>query len=108
MTDALKTIELARHFGTRVSGVVVNRKRGYKHETENSEIESMLGFPIISTIPEDLNVPKSIEAKTPVVLYRPNSKAAREFKNLASRLVGESISEIKNKSWFERIFNWLA
>ena len=108
VTDSLKTIELSRHFGTKVFGVVVNRRKNEKYELIDSDIEAMLNSPIVATIPEDNNVPRSIAAKKPVVTFRPSSKASVEFKNLAARLMGERISETKAKGWFERLFFWLS
>lgn len=108
VTDALKTIKIAEENGTKVLGVIVNRVSGHKHELSNKEISSMLDTPIIATIPEDLSIPESIAMKTPVVHYKPNSQASKEFKKLAAKVLGERFIERKEKNWFERLFSWLA
>lgn len=107
ITDALKTIKLAEDNGTKILGVIVNRVRGLKHELKLSEIRSMLGVPILSVVPEDLAVPKSIARRTPVVHFRPRSRAARAFKRLAAKVVGERLKIRKKIGWFERLFSWL-
>lgn len=109
VTDALKTIKVAEENGVNVLGVVVNRFKGKKHEIPLSEIKAMLGAPILSVVPEDSSVPKSIKNRKPVVHHRPNSRASIAFKKLASKITGEPfIEEIrKEKSWFERLVFWL-
>ena len=110
VTDALKTIKLAEQNGTKVMGVVVNRYKGKSHEMPLSEIRTMLETPIISIIPEDSAIPKSIKHKKPVVHHRPNSQAALAFRKLASKVTGENFMEIyeKEKSLFERLTSWFT
>jgi len=106
VTDALKTIKLARDNGTKVLGIVLNRKAGKRHEMSNDQVEEMLEVPILSTIPEDINVQKSISKRTPVVDYRPRTKASVNFKNLAARVLNEDF-DIKRESLFDKLFSWL-
>ncbi|MFH1229697.1 MAG: cell division ATPase MinD [Candidatus Aenigmatarchaeota archaeon] len=108
VTDALKTIKVAQDNNTRILGVVVNRVRGLKHEMSMEDIRSMLEVPIISVIPEDLWVPRSIAKRIPVVHHRPNSKASLEFQRLAAKIVGESWESVKPKSWVDRLFFWMT
>jgi septum site-determining protein MinD len=108
VTDALKTIKVAEENNTRVLGVVVNRVRGLKHEMTVPEIKSMLEVPVISIVPEDLSVPKSIAKRIPVVHHRPHSRASIEFQRLAARITGEPWEDVKSKSWLERLFFWLT
>ena len=109
VTDALKTIKLAEDNETKILGVVLNRVRGHKHEMSLSEIKSMLGVPILTVVPEDLSVPKSIEKRKPVVHHKPKSRASIAFKKLAAKIVGETFTEksIKKMGWFERLVFWL-
>ena len=81
ITDALRTVKIAQEAGIKVLGAVINRVRGHKHEISKSEIESMLGVPIIEVIPEDINVPRSISKMKPVVHHKPKSKASKKVKS---------------------------
>ncbi len=108
VTDALKTVKIAEDNGTKILGVVVNRVREKSHELSLEEIQSMLEVPIIAVVPEDISVPRSIAKKTPLVHYKPTSDAAKEFKRLAKKILGE-IEEVKRKrSWVKRLFFWLT
>jgi septum site-determining protein MinD len=106
ITDALRTIKIAEEEGVNVLGVVVNRVKGHKHEISLSEIKSMLGVPIIEVIPEDINVPISISKMKPVVYYKPKSKASKRFHRIASKILGEPVTKIK-ESWIDRLLFWL-
>ena len=109
VTDALRTIKLAEESGTKVSGVVINRVKGKKHELSISEIKSMLNVPVLTIVPEDSSVPKSIKKRKPVIHHKPNSRASTAFKKLAAKILGEPFKEKKKKkkSWFERLTFWL-
>ncbi|NIO45085.1 MAG: P-loop NTPase [Candidatus Aenigmarchaeota archaeon] len=109
VTDALKTIKLAEEGGVDVLGVVVNRVKGKKHEMSLSEIKSMLGAPVLTIVPEDSSVPKSIKKKRPVVHHKPKSRASMAFRKLAARILNEPFKEkpIKKMGWFERLTFWL-
>ena len=108
VTDALKTIKMAEQNGTKVMGVVVNRFSGKKHEMKINEIRSMLNSPILSVVPEDSAIPKSIHHKKPVVHHRPNSEASKAFFRLASMVAGEPVIERleKERGWFDMLTSW--
>jgi len=106
VTDALKTVKVAEQFGTKVLGVVLNRYRGLKHELDIQEIEDMLDTRILTIIPEDLAVPRSIAEKVPVVKHRPTSKSARAFNRLAANIAGTEFVE-KQGSFIDRLFGWM-
>jgi len=93
VTDALKAIKLAQMEHKSVLGVVVNRAGAHRSEMPADEIADMLEAPVLSTVSEDRNIPASIAAKVPIVLWKPRSKSARSFRKLAATLVGEAEPE---------------
>ena len=88
VTDALKTIKIAEELGTRILGVVLNRSKNHPSELSQSEVEALLGYPVISIIPEENHIIDSLAAKTPIVSYKPNTRSAQEMKKLAASLIG--------------------
>jgi septum site-determining protein MinD len=106
ITDALKTIKLANENGTTVLGAVINRRAGKRHEMDNDQIEEMLEVPILGTIPEDINVQRSISKKNPVVNFKPKSRSSRAFRILASRILGQEHRE--RTGLLEKLFPWLS
>ncbi len=106
VTDALKAVKLAEQLGTRTLGVVVNRVTGAKHEMRREDIVSMLDdIELLSEIPEDMNVPVAISARTPIVIHKPGSRASHAVKKTAARLVGRSYAI--DKAWRQRLFGFL-
>jgi septum site-determining protein MinD len=103
LTDALKLGGIAKKFGTKNLGVVVNRVRNKSHEMSTNEIKDFLGLPLIGHIPEDHNIGKSIANKQPLVNYNPRSKASPYFKAIAAHLIDEKY-EI---GIIHRLFGWL-
>ncbi|MBI4176998.1 MAG: P-loop NTPase [Candidatus Aenigmarchaeota archaeon] len=88
VADALKTVKIARDKGKNITGVVLNRVRGHRHELEKHEIEAMLSIPIAAEIPEDASIPASIALRKPVVHTNPRSPASQEITRLAHALIG--------------------
>ncbi len=88
VTDALKAVKLAEEFGTNVLGVVLNRVTGSKAELDVEDVESLIGYPVVSIIPEDPLFQESLAAKTPLVYYAPKSRPALELKRLAAEIAG--------------------
>lgn len=89
VSDALRIIKRAEERKLKVLGVEVNRVQRKKYEMSYAELTSIFRTPIISIIPDDEKVPKSLAEGAPTVLRYPNSKAALEFKKLAALLSGE-------------------
>ena len=88
VTDALKTIRVAKKAGAHPIGVVLNKVKNNLHEMKDHDIESMLDLHIIGRIPHDDEVINSINLKKPILLRAPKSPAAKAFKKLAADLVG--------------------
>jgi septum site-determining protein MinD len=109
VTDALKILKIAQNSEMKIVGVVVNRVKGTEHELSIKEIEGILGIPVISKIPEDPNIEKSIQEKKVIFEYSSYSPAAIEIKRLAAWLTGNKFEESRqNFSLWERFVNWLA
>jgi septum site-determining protein MinD len=107
VTDALKTIRICEEEGAKVLGVIVNRYKAHRYEMTLKDVHQMLEVPILATITEDSNVPKSISKKTPLVILNPNSKAAIDFQRLAEDLSNEPRTAKKKRGLLSRLFFWL-
>ncbi len=105
VTDALKAAKLAEEVGAKVSGVVINRVSGAKHEMTRNEVASMLDAEILAEIPEDKAVQKAVASRTPVVHHSPRSAASSEMRRLAARITGREY-RVK-QPWHKRMFSFL-
>lgn len=93
ITDAIKIIELARKGKKTIKGIVLNKVFGKNFEPLTEEIESVTNVPVIAEIPFDMKVMESVSDKTPVVLGKRNSRAARAFFSLAEKILGNNFSD---------------
>jgi cell division ATPase MinD len=89
MMDVIKCYQLASQYGAKPLGVVMNMVGEGRHELTNYEVEQLVELPIISRVPRDREVLRSLSAKLPTVDTNPKSKAGREFSRLAAYLVNE-------------------
>jgi len=105
ITDAFKLIKLAKQMNKNILGIVVNRVGESKYELKPKEIEKIAQIPIIATIPEDKNVPKSIAKKNPVVLMNNKSPASKGFLSLSEEILGEGYYPPK-MNIFNRFFGF--
>lgn len=87
--DVIRCQEIVNELNVKPLGIVLNMVHGKGHEMTKHEIEELTKLKVISTIPFDTNVHKSLALKMPVTLYKPNSAASKEFFRLASNLIGE-------------------
>ena len=102
VTDALKTAKVVESLGKEVKGVIVTRVGGRRKEMPVSNIRDMLELPILGVIPEDKNVPRSVNMKDALVNIYPRSRAARAYKKLAAKLIGKD--DYREEGFLARLF----
>ncbi|MFC2143881.1 cell division ATPase MinD [Candidatus Aenigmatarchaeota archaeon] len=100
LIDTIKCFNAVNEIGAKPIGIVLNMCKEGRHELLSNDIEQMVELPVISQIPRDKNVLKSLSAKLPVIDYNPRSKASREIIKLAAHIAGE---EYKHDGLFSRI-----
>jgi len=94
VTSAAKTLSLCKESGVKSVSVATNRVTKARYELTSREISSMIEAPVIAEIPEDYAVPASIAARTPLVLYKPDSPAAKKFYSIARQVAGGEAVEM--------------
>ena len=95
ITGAMKTIKTAEKLKKSILGILVARKT--KNAVSMNNIRSMLEYPIIGIISEDNKV-KEAQTEKETLLEFPRSKASKEYKKLALKLLN-----IEDKNIFEKI-----
>ena len=89
VTDALKTIKLSEQYNKRIRGIIINRFKNHKTEMSLKSIKEMLEVPILGVVPEDKAIPESLVKKDAVIHTKPNSKAAKAYRDIAAKLLGK-------------------
>lgn len=98
--DIYRAKKVAEKLNKNILGVVVNSRKGGRHELTNNEIEQLTEIPVIGTIPYDVEIEKSLTAKLPLEIYNPKTKTNKELNSLASKLAG---FEVEEKGFFDKL-----
>lgn len=103
VADALKAAKVAEQMGKSIKGVIITRVRGSKTEMPIVNVKDMLELPIIGIIPEDASIQAALVRKDALVHTHPKSKAAKAYKRIAAKLIGNN-SYREKKGFFGRLF----
>jgi cell division ATPase MinD len=104
ITDALKVIKIAEQLNKKIRGVIVTRVRKNLFEMTPETVKEMLEVPIIGMVPEDSRIQEALSLKNAVVHTHPKSRAARAYKEIASRIIDVPYNSDKDKpSFWQRV-----
>jgi septum site-determining protein MinD len=103
--DIIKCHQVANEIGVKPLGVVLNMVGKEKYELTPKEVEELIELPVISNIPVDKNIPRSLALKMPVVVFSPNSSSSKEFIKLAAHVLGE---EYEPEGFFYNIMKFFS
>jgi len=104
VTDALKTIKMAKDMKKFVSGVIVTRVTGNRNEMGLDSIQDMLEVPILGVVPEDKNVLAALNNKDAIVNWKPKNRVARAYIDIAARIAGKKPK--KKAGFFRSLFGF--
>ncbi|MCK4476071.1 MAG: hypothetical protein KAU16_05025 [Methanophagales archaeon] len=71
---------------SKISGILINKQR--KSGIKSDEIGTALGVEVFGEVPHDKNVLKAMDAKEPVVTYKPRTPASKAFNRLSLKMAG--------------------
>jgi cell division ATPase MinD len=91
--DVIRCVEMMKGMSGVKLGVVLNMVHGDKYELTEREIEQLTEMPVITSIPFDKNILKSLAQKAPLVTQYPKSPASRSIRKLAAEVAGVKYSE---------------
>jgi septum site-determining protein MinD len=89
VTDAMKVIQVSMDLDRKEIGLIINRVSN-KYELKTEDIEKVCKIPILGVIPEHQEFKKSLHLKTPLLLRKPHSSPAIEFKKIGATIAGKS------------------
>lgn len=93
VTDALKTVHVAKKMRKQILGVVLTRFKNDGMDMRIKDIENLLEYPVLGIIPEDKNVRKANLRGKPVLLKYPESEASIAYRELAAKILGKKLDE---------------
>ena len=111
VADVLKTKIVSERLNSKPIGVIINFVRGEKGEIDSEDIMKMLELPVYGKVPYDTEVRRSFmqEKVQPVILRKPCTPAALEFKKIAMKLTGKKVAMTPHKkSSLEKLIEKIA
>ena len=93
MTDALRTVKVVEQFGKKILGIILTGVKNDGLDLSKKNIETMLGYQVLTSIPDDIAVRKALLRREPAVTAYPNSEAAVTYKRLAAAMLGRAYDE---------------
>jgi septum site-determining protein MinD len=107
VTDALKTCKNAEAADTHILGVVLNRVKDHESELDVDEVEDMIGYPVVTEIPEHDVFDDAVSNKSPVVHHEPDHHVANRFRQLAADMAGiDYVPDQRSEGLFDRIMSF--
>lgn len=87
--DVIRFHQAINDFNVKPVGIVLNMVRGEEYEISPADVEELTGLPVISSVPYDNNVNKSLALEMPIVALDPKSGASKQFFKLGADIIGE-------------------
>lgn len=87
LTDSMKVGFVLKKAGLDVLGFVLNRYGRSKNDIPPDIAEEVMEVPLLTIIPEDPAIREATLEGVPVVAYKPKSKGAKAFMELAEKIV---------------------
>jgi septum site-determining protein MinD len=103
LIDIVRYKEVLDEMGKKSMGIIINMKHGLKNEMKEEDIEKFTEMKVISSIPYDKIVYKSLAVGSPVFLSNPNARASKEFLKIASWMTGEEYEKRGLLKFFKMI-----
>jgi len=104
ITDALKTIKVARQKRKSIIGVIITKVRKDDIEMQPEIVKEMLEVPILGMVPYDSDVQKSLNLCDAVVHTHPKGNPARAYKEIAAKITNTKYDSNKDREKMLRRF----
>lgn len=105
VADASKMVRFCNAQKIKVIGVIVNRVHGFPDEMQSSEIQTVLGLPVLASLLEDKEFAQASKRMLPLVYLNPDSDSSMKFKIVAGKLLGEHYEKnvVGKDKWFNYV-----
>ncbi len=100
LSSSIKTAMLAKHRGTPVHGIIINKIRDPRYELTLADMENETDLPVIARIRDDENLVKALYMRMPITVLKKNSHFSKQMNAIARALTGKH----QDIGWFREIF----
>lgn len=90
VAEAYKIAKKGKELGITILGIILNRVRGDDLELDIANVETLTDTRVIGVIKEHQDFRSALKERQPLLYSHPQCEASKEFKKIASRLLGET------------------
>ncbi len=108
LLDVLRCKQAVSSLKKPAIGLVLNMVAANESQLSASQAESLTDLPVISLIPHDKAVPRSIASETPAIIYDANSPASQAFLRLGAAIAGRQFQPLHEPGFLSGLFGFLA
>jgi MinD-like ATPase involved in chromosome partitioning or flagellar assembly len=88
IADIMRSYEVVKELGEKKVGLILNMVRKNKFEFSQREVAKITKLPIIGSVIFDTNIMNSVAMRKPLMKYKPHSKSALNYAEIAANLLG--------------------
>ncbi len=103
LSMTLKAVKFANQRRIPIDGIILNKVHGKSFELSIDDIEKTAEVPVLAIVPFDLSIPKALSKFTNAVQSNASSVGSREFRKLASTLVGSKFQPTYVQDYFSLV-----
>jgi MinD-like ATPase involved in chromosome partitioning or flagellar assembly len=89
LDTSLKSARLAREQKTPIEGIIINKIRSPKFESDLEEVEDHFEVPVLAKIRDHKGIKEATFFRKPITVHEPGNCISREIRRFASALCGE-------------------
>ena len=89
LSTTLRAIKIAKHRGTPITGLILNRVRNKKFELSLQQIEDTTDTKVLAVLPDETEILEALAKTIPSTLHKPKANSTIEYKKLAAALIGQ-------------------
>ncbi len=104
VVDAFKIVQFCDNNNIFIKGVVVNKK-ARNSDLSQLDVETILGKPVLGVVPEHNQVKDAMKERLPIVVFKPQRRSAREFRNVAYSISG--LNKKAGRNFWDKVFDAL-
>lgn len=100
IADIMRSYEVVKELGNKQVGLILNMVRKNKFEFSQREVARLTKLPIMGSVIFDTNIMNSVAVRKPLMKYKPHSKAALNYAEIAANLLGIKYKKTAAKQLF--------
>ena len=103
VADAMRSYEVIKELGNKKVHLVLNMVRKTKYEFSQREVARMTKLPVLGSILFDTNIMNTVALRKPLMKYKPHSKSALNYTEIAANILGIKYKKSAAKKLFVMI-----